>query len=249
MDFKDIGSRFKQAQQSQQAHDEPKEFDYNASYLLRGRMLGVLIRDARLNAARTLEDCARLLGVTPQQIETWELGDAVPTLPQLELLAYYLDVPVSHFWSQKTLDQDKTEKTTVQSEYMALRHRMIGALLRQAREEVGLSHADVTQRTAIPVDVLQQYEIGEEAIPMNRLTVLASLVNKNMDYFLETSSYVGELLQIREEWKHFLKLEPDVRAFAANPLNIGFIKIAMTFSQMNVDQLRKAAEGMLEIAM
>ena len=32
--------------------------------------------------------------------ELHKMGD----LPQIELLAYYLDVPVSHFWSLKTID-------------------------------------------------------------------------------------------------------------------------------------------------
>lgn len=248
MDLGDVGKRLNKAMKSDDPVEQT-EYDYAASYNLRSKMLGVLIRDARLNAARTLEDCARLLGITPQTVEAWEYGDGVPTLPQLELLAYYLDVPVSHFWSQKTIDQDKSEKVTAQAEYMTLRNRMIGALLRQAREAAELSPEEVASTAHITLDAYQRYEVGEIPIPMSELTVLSGIVKKNMDYFLESSSYVGELLRIRQEWQHFIELEPDVREFAANPLNIGFIKIAMTFSQMNVEQLRKAAEGMLEIAM
>lgn len=247
MDFKDFSARMKQAQKS----DEPEQKPYNfgESYRLRSKMLGVLIRDARLNAARTIEDCARLLSIEPSIIESWEYGDTAPTLPQIELLAYYLDVPVSHFWSLKTLDQDKAEKVAAQTEYMALRNRMIGALLQQARQEQGLSYEDVAENAQIPVDTIRAYEIGELPIPMHQLAVIANIVNKNVDYFLETSSYVGELLRMREEWKHFSELDPEVREFAANPLNIGFIQIAITFSKMSADKLRLAAEGMLEIAM
>lgn len=249
MDFKDFSARMKKARQQDEANTQPATYDYDESYRLRSKMLGVLIRDARLNAARTIDDCARLLKIDATVIESWEFGDTAPTLPQLELLAYYLDVPVSHFWSQKTLEQDKSEKATAQGEYMALRNRMIGALLKSAREAENLSLEDVSEQVNIPIEVLQQYEVGEVAIPMNHIGVLASIVNRNMDYFLETTSYVGELLRMREEWKHFSDLDPDVRAFAANPLNIGFIKIAITFSEMSAEQLRRAAEGMLEIAM
>jgi transcriptional regulator with XRE-family HTH domain len=202
-----------------------------------------------LNAARTSEDCARLLNIAPEVVEAWEFGDQVPTLPQLELLAYYLDVPVSHFWGQQTLDADRTNKASAQDEYMNLRNRMIGALLRQARETTGKSLEQVAEAAHLSVETLQLYELGEMEIPMNHLTMLSNLVNRNMDYFLETSSYIGELLRIREEWKQFTDLDPEVRQFAANPLNIGFIKIAITFSKMSADQLRQAAEGMLEIAM
>lgn len=247
MDFKDFSARMKQAQKS----DEPEQKPYNfgESYRLRSKMLGVLIRDARLNAARTIDDCARLLSIEPSIIESWEYGDTAPTLPQIELLAYYLDVPVSHFWSLKTLDQDKAEKVAAQTEYMALRNRMIGALLQQARQEQDLSYEDVAEKAQIPADAVRAYEIGELPIPMHQLAVIANIVNKNVDYFLETSSYVGELLRMREEWKHFSELDPEIREFAANPLNIGFIQIAITFSKMSADKLRLAAEGMLEIAM
>lgn len=250
MDFKDISERMKKANKDQEAQNPAnRPYDYDESYLLRSKMLGVLIRDARLNAARTSEDCARLLNVDVALVDAWEYGDQVPSLPQLELLAYYLDVPVSHFWGQRTLDNDRDHEVSAQGEYMNLRHRMIGALLRQARETTGKSLEDVSAASHIPVEVLQQYELGEVEIPMNHLTMLSNLVNRNMDYFLETSSYVGELLRIREEWKLFTDLDPEIRQFAANPLNIGFMKIAITFSRMSAEQLRQAAEGMLEIAM
>ncbi len=247
-DFKDIASRFSAARKTDEDKNQ-KPYDFGESYRIRSKMLGVLIRDARLNAARTIEDCARLLNVENQAIESWEYGDAAPTLPQLELLAYYLDVPVSHFWSMKTIETDKNEKLASQSEYMALRDRMIGAMMRQARESEGLSLEDVAGRAQVPIETLQYYELGDLPVPMHELSVIANIVNKNMDYFLETGSYVGELLRMREEWKHFADLDPEVREFAANPLNIGFIKIAITFSQMTAAQLRQAAEGMLEIAM
>lgn len=246
-DFSDISARFKKQRQGDEADQKP--YDYAESYRIRSKMVGVLIRDARLNAARTIEDCARLLKVDPQTVQSWEFGDAVPSLPQLELLAYYLDVPISHFWSTKTIEQDKEEKSTNQNEYVALRTRMIAALMRQAREEADIALETVSERSGIALALLQQYENGDVEIPMHELAVLSNIVNKNLDYFLETSSYVGELLRIREEWQHFIDLDPEIREFAANPLNIGFIKIAITFSKLSAKELRQAAEGMLEIAM
>jgi transcriptional regulator with XRE-family HTH domain len=149
----------------------------------------------------------------------------------------------------QTLEGARAREIDTQAQYTDLRDRMIGALLRQAREEAELSQEDLAQRVGISADVLRQYEMGEVSIPMNHLPTLANIVNRNPDYFLETSGYVGELLQVYEEWKRFTDLDPEIRAFAANPLNVAFIKIAMTFSEMPADELRKAAEGLLEISM
>jgi hypothetical protein len=70
-----------------------------------------------------------------------------------------------------------------------------------------------------------------------------------MDYFLDASSHIGVLLQMRQEWQKFARLDDDVRDFVANPINVGFMQIAMMFSKMPTEQLRLVAEGMLEITM
>ncbi len=250
MDFKDISSRLKATKEQEAARTSPKPVDPDESYRIRGKMLGVLLRDARQQAGRNLEDCGRLLRVTPEQVEAWEYGDSVPSLPQLEILAYYLDVPVSHFWGMNTLEGDDSQsRRDAQSEYMALRDRMIGVLLRQAREEQNLSLDDLSAASGIPVETIAHYELGELPLPMHELSVLASSVRKNMDYFLESSSHIGHLLAMREDWKHFAGLPEEIRQFAADPLNIGFIEIAIMFKQMPTEKLRRVAESMLEITM
>jgi len=250
MDFKDASARFKKMREGQEAEAaQPKEVNFAESYRIRGKMVGVLLRNARVNAARSIEECARLLNVVPEQMEAWEFGDSVPSLPQLELLAYYLGVPVSHFWGAETLDTDRDKQVNAQAEYIALRNRMVGALLRQAREGASLSVADLSKASGLSEGQINSYELGEMPLPMHELTVLANAVKKNVSYFLESSSHVGEWLEIREEWKHFTELPEDVRRFAANPLNMGFIEIAIMLSKMPTDKLRRIGESMLDITM
>lgn len=249
MTMKDLSARMKAAKEKQTAVKEAdkKPFDAAESLLLRGKMLGVLMRDARTAANRSLEDCARLLRISPQIVEAWEFGEAVPSLPQLELLAYYLDVPVSHFWGLETFEATRKQQPGAQNEYILLRQRMIGALLRQAREAKKMSVETLSELSYIPVEQIIQYELGELAIPMPELSIMASAVEQNVSYFLETGSQIGELLQTRENWKHFNDLPDDLRRFAANPLNIGFIEIALAFSQMPNDKLKSIATSMLDI--
>ncbi len=218
------------------------------SYAIRARMIGVLLRDARLDAGRSLEDCARSLGIEAAQLESWEFGDATPTLPQLEILAAYLDVPVSHFWGSSTLERERTSHGA-QSDYLALRDRMIGLMLRQAREEQGLTLDALSAASGLPADQINRYELGELPLPMHELTVLANGVKKNLSYFLESSSYIGEVLSMREEWKRFTGMPEELRRFAANPLNAGFLEIAMVLSELPADRLRRIGESMLNITM
>ena len=248
--FEEISARFKKTRQKQDAENASSQpVDFQESYRIRGKMIGVLLRDARLKAGRSFDDCAQMLRVTPQQIEAWEIGDDVPALPQLELLASYLDVPVSHFWGVDTLQAARDELHSAQDEYVALRNRMIGALLRLARQEQGSSLDDLAEASGLPAAQIQAYELGELPMPIHELTVLSNAVKKNMRYFLESESHLGEWLAMREEWKHFTQLPPDIREFAANPRNLGFIEIAIMFSQMPADKLRRVGESVLNISM
>jgi transcriptional regulator with XRE-family HTH domain len=249
MDFKDASERLRVKQSASRGVEkaQAKDHDFVESYRIRAKMIGVLLRDARLNAERSIEECAALLRVSVKDILSWEYGDAVPSLPQIELLAYYLGVSVSHFWGIATLESTYGRHFDFQLEYVALRNRMIGALLRQAREELNKGLEQLSQETAIPAPQLELYELGEVAIPMHELNVLAVAVNKNTSYFLETSGHIGELLTIREEWKHFLDLPQKQRKFAANPRNIGFIEIAIILSEMPAENLRQVGASILDI--
>jgi transcriptional regulator with XRE-family HTH domain len=70
---------------------------------IRARKLGLLLFDARNACRRSVQDCAQAMTVTPEQYQTYENGEKSPSLPELEALAFYLNVPVEHFWGSKTL--------------------------------------------------------------------------------------------------------------------------------------------------
>ncbi len=224
--------------------------DPSEAYRIRAKMIGVLLRDARQNAGRSLADCAALLRVSAEQFEAWEYGDDAPSLPQLEIVAYFLGVPVSHFWAANTFEAEREDHTdAAQTEYQAIRDRMIGVLMRQAREELRLSLDDLSRATGLPAALLERYELGELPLPLSELSALSSALRKNMRYFLETSSYIGDFLALREEWENFAAMPEDMRRFAANPLHVGFLEIAMQLSQMPADRLRRVGESILNITM
>ncbi|MFZ4826303.1 MAG: helix-turn-helix domain-containing protein [Phototrophicaceae bacterium] len=248
---KDTANRLKQVTgQPQPTPASDANHNIDQYFILRARMLGVLIRDARMKASRIEADCAHVVGVSQATFSNWEFGDESPTLPQLEVLANFLNIPISHFWSQKTLVNDSnTSITQTQHTYFEIRDRMIGLMLRQAREQANLSVAELAHESGVDAQIIAQYELGELPIPMHHLNALANEVNKNISYFLDYSGQVGELLAIQEQWKHFSQLPEDVRAFAANPVNVGFIEIAVMLSKMPTDKLRSVGASIVDITM
>ncbi len=258
MSFSDAAARLKKARADMQtavetaaaqASERPPEkpVDFKELYLLRARIVGVLIRDARLARGRTVEACAEALAVTPETLVAWELGEATPDLPQLELLANYLDVPVSHFWSTQTLTRDGKTGFFAQQEYVELRQRVIGLLLRKARTDAGLSLEDLAARSGLTVEQLNAYELGQQPIPLVELMTLASATNVSLRYFLDEASRIGRWLEQQEDFKRFSELPDEMRAFLSNPVNASFVELAMWLRQLDVDELRGIGEMILTL--
>ncbi len=246
MSFGDISARFKKKQEDAAP---PAERDHEEVHALRSRILGVLMRDARLANGVTEAEVASTLSVSEDQVRDWEYGRESPSLPQLEILAYYLDVPVSHFWSTKTLSSEQEERRVPPTTYNELRDRMVGTLLTAARQDARLSREEVAKATGLTEDQIADYEFGHKPIPFPELTSLSTAVRKPIAYFLEDSDRVGGWLALKEEFQRFTELPPEMRAFVTQPVNQAFIDIAMRLSRLQVQELREIGENILNITL
>jgi transcriptional regulator with XRE-family HTH domain len=248
MSFDDLAARFrKQAEKHEQAEEAaPPAFD--ELYLLRTRILGVLIRDARQAADMSIETCAERVGVPVRVLDAWELGKDMPSLPQLELLSYTLGVPISHFWGTEMSETHEQMRVNTE-EYLALRNRLIGAGLRTAREAANLTPAQLAERTGITAQHITAYERGQRAVPTPVLVSLASACNVSMSHFLENGNRVGQFLLLQEDLKNFSELPEHLRQFIAQPVNQPYLELARKLSEMGTDELRSIATSILDITL
>lgn len=248
MSFSDIASQMrKRADQKAAQEDAPPNFE--EIYALRARILGVLIRDARQASELSLEQCAAQVGVSATTLEQWELGKAMPSLPHIELLAYVLNMPISHFWGAETLQKQMADRKINPAEYLELRQRLVGALLRSARENQSLSLETVAEAAGTTPSTITAYELGQRPIPVPVLTTLAATCNVNLSHFLENGNRVGTFLLLQEDLKNFSQLPEDMRHFVAAPVNQPYIDLAMKLAAMETEKLRKIAESILDITL
>lgn len=217
---------------------------------LRAKKLGVLIRDARLASGKGLDECARLLGIPPEDFTAYELGDRSPSLPELELLAAFLNVPLDHFWGNVTKSDEGAEGSGIPREPLfRLRQRMIGALIRQARQDSGLSLETLSERAAIDVAQLKSYELGEAPVPLPVLETLAGALGRSVKAFQDQHGPLGARENRQRAAEDFLKLPLELQAFVSKPVNRPYLELAQRLSEMDVAKLRAVAEGLLEITL
>ena len=75
---------------------------------LRQKLIGVLLRQARLTAGKTQKECAEELGVSHQHISEYEHGRRDIPVVELENLVEFLEVPVETF-IQHEIDQERLD--------------------------------------------------------------------------------------------------------------------------------------------
>jgi transcriptional regulator with XRE-family HTH domain len=215
---------------------------------LRSRKLGVLIRDARLAARRTLAECAHLVGVTGGVIRAWEEGRKAPSLPELEVLAYSLHLPLQHFWSKDAMSDDAplTESMNLPA-IISIRQRMVGALLRQQRENASLSIQLLSEQSGLPVARLRAYEMGERPIPLPVLEGLVALLGGQIEAIFDQTGRIGQWMNQQKAVQDFLQLPPELQNFVSKPVNRPYLELALKLSGMSTQKLRSVAEDLLDI--
>jgi len=214
---------------------------------LRNRIIGVLLQNARMRRNRSKRDCAAMLGVGTGTITAYEEGRRPISLPELELLSFFLEIPLAHFRSESA-HPTAEEPLTAPGELLLLRQRIIGALLRQARLEAGMSQKELAQLLGCSSSRISTYEYGERPIPLAELELLATILEKPLAYFFDQRvGPVGEWQKQQDAYLAFQELPETVRDFIAKPINWSYLEVAMKLAEMPAGALRAIAEGLLEI--
>lgn len=217
--------------------------------IIRAKKLGVLIRDARIKSGKSQQECAQAMGVSVDDLNAMEFGERPPTLPELELFAYALEVPLEHFWGSQTIHPDGSEKMVNPVEITKVRQGSIGELLQEGREKAKLSLEEMAQKTGIAPDRLQAYEQGEIPIPVPELEIVAQVLNNSIGYFEDQQGPVGNWFAEQKYMRNFTDLPVELQEFVSKPINRPYLEMALLLSELEVDKLRALGEGLLEITL
>jgi transcriptional regulator with XRE-family HTH domain len=224
--------------------------DTKSQITIRTKKLGVLIRDARLAARRSAQECAEAIGIRKSIFRAYEEGLRSPSLPELEVLVYYLDLPIDHFWNKEARSETVSRSENLDlSKLLAVRQRKIGALLRQERMKSSISIRNLAHETGIASSRIKAFELGERPIPLPELEVLVRTLGGRIESFFDRHGPVGQWMISEEAVQQFLEMPMELREFVAMPVNRPYLQLAMKLSNMSRDKLRSVAEDLLDITL
>ena len=215
---------------------------------LRNQIIGGLLQNVRDKARLSQQECAVVLGIIPEMLAAYEEGTKPISLPELELLTRFLDVPLSTFRAPDALrDVPQHAPPPNPKLYLLLRQRIIGARLRQLRAEVNRTQQDLADMLECPLSTVADYEYGKLPIPVAELEVVCRALNTPLSFFLDKDSETGRWHLLQEQFEQFKELPLELRSFILKPINMSYLELAMKLASMPAGALRSIAEGLLEI--
>jgi transcriptional regulator with XRE-family HTH domain len=218
---------------------------------IRTKKIGVLIKDARIASGKTIEDCAAIISVDSDHMLAFEAGEASPSLPELEALSFFMDIPLVHFWGNESRSGDHQELVAASKlkRLAPLRKKIVGVLLKKARTEANISPSDLAESMGISPEQLNAYEFGEDSIPIPILEGLANALNVPIEYFWDQNGIVGHWTKQQQNLQQFTQLSLEMQDFVTKPVNVPYLEMAERLSGMPVEKLRALAEGLLDITL
>ena len=224
--------------------------DYKLAISILSKKMGVLLKVARTQRGESKKSCGEIIGVSSRTITKFESGERSPSLPELEVLAFYLDIPLENFWEEVAPgQQDRMEEIKNLEKRLELRNLKIGASLRKYRQEAKLSMKEVAEKLDITTYRLKSYEKGAFPVPVAELNALARIYDHELSEFIVESGPIAAWAHSKRVTKDFVNLPEELQDFVLKPVNRPYLEIAVKLSKMNVDQMRDVAERLLDITL
>ena len=224
--------------------------DHKLAISILSKKIGVLLKVARTQRGESKKTCGEIIGVSSRTITKYESGEKSPSLPELEILAYYLDLPLENFWEDIAPDnQDRMKALPNLEKRLELRNLKIGATLRKYRQEANLSMKEIADKLGITTYRLKSYEKGSFPVPLAELNALVRLYDHQLDELVVDSGPIAEWAHNKKAGGSFVDLPEDLQDFVLKPVNRPYLEIAVKLSQMDVDQMRDVAERLLDITL
>ena len=151
--------------------------------VIRQKIIGILLRHARLRAGRSQTELAAALRVSRYRYAQYERGQRDLSLPELELVAELCGVPIDYFFDDQTAVEDEGTDTR-QLMASRIQRKIVGTLLRQARQQANKLQRECASVLGIPPRRFSQYESGKRAISPSELETLAPYLDVPPSYFL-----------------------------------------------------------------
>ncbi|HEY60508.1 MAG TPA: transcriptional regulator [Anaerolineae bacterium] len=206
------------------------------------------ISTARHNCGKTINEVAGLLGINTKKLRKYESGTLLPSLPEIEALAFILKIPLSTLFSiEGQVETEHVPDLDGIKQLIQIRNKIIGASLQITRSDANLVHKDLSKRTGIPITRIHRYEKGDTPIPLNELIILAEALNLDLNTLLDNNSPLGSWQNQQVRIHRFLNLPEEVQQFASQQENLQYLRLSIKLKETSLENIEALIGGLQEL--
>ncbi len=148
---------------------------------IRRKIVGTLLRHARLSAGRSQSELSAALHVSRHRYAQYEQGKRELSLPDLELVSELCGVRLGYFFDDEAEVEDEALEVS-HSVAPRIKRKIVGVLLHQARQLAGKSRKECAATLGISPRRVSQYENGEREISAHELEILAPYLDVQVSH-------------------------------------------------------------------
>ncbi|MDY6872697.1 MAG: helix-turn-helix transcriptional regulator [Chloroflexota bacterium] len=202
----------------------------------------------RKTLQRSVHDCAGILGISEAKYLAFEQGRESLSLPELELLSLYLNIPLQELFESDVHPNSAHHllQLNIRRQYKRLREKMIQTKLILARESKGIPLPDLSQKTDIPKNTLQAYELGQIPIPLNHLKAICRALDFTVETFFLEDDKMKALQNGGIHQAHWQPEYPDSEG-APSPEEDPYRQLLAALKQIPEEDQARIAKQLLEL--
>ena len=211
--------------------------------------IGSRLAKAREEAGKSVKECALVLGVPLKKYKKIETGEFITSLPELEIIAYFLGIMPEDILEGNPAEFEKKAASSEQlQQIMQLRHRILSATLQLARSKKNISLKGLSKISDISIARIKHYELTSAPIPLNDLTVLCNALEIPLRTLLDQSGFLAEGQKKIGNERSFHQLPVELQDFITNPENLSLLKLAIRLKETGIENLESLATGLQQLA-
>jgi len=194
------------------------------------------LTQARFACGKSMKDCAAAIATSNAHYKKIECGEILPTLPELETLSYFLNIPLSSL-----LGNQRIVAVTVSlgnsARFIEIRNSAIGTLLQIEREKKAITLKEMAERSEIQRSRLKRYESGTIGIPIHDLLKMAEVLSIDPAIFFDKNSPIGLWQSSQQTLQAFLAQPSDLQEFIIDPANLPYLELAQKLKGLQPQDL------------
>ncbi|RJQ41661.1 MAG: transcriptional regulator [Anaerolineaceae bacterium] len=216
------------------------------SYKVELETIAQKLTQSRLNCGKSMKNCADAIGTTVSRYKKIESGELIPTLPELETLSYFFNVPMIALIGKQEGKQETSSAAPNPNtlfHLVEIRNSVIGTLLQIEREKKSITLKDMAARCEITRSRMKRYESGLSGIPLNDLLKIAAVLSIDLNAFFDRNSPIGIWQKSQQTLLAFLALPAEIQDFVTDRTNLPYLELAQKMKNLRPEDLEVMSEA------